>query len=166
MSEEFLTEDVDWVDIDAGLDLGSSGESLTLYPEPEEKNTRLDKFVANHAPGMSRSWLQRLIEDGNVLVDGQVRSRTFKVTPGQVIEVAIPPVEPDELVPEVIPLDVVYEDADIIAINKAAGMVVHPAPGTDPARWSMRFSITRRISRWPDRSGRVSCTVWTGRRPD
>jgi 23S rRNA pseudouridine1911/1915/1917 synthase len=102
---------------------------LTLHPEREEKNTRLDKFVASHAPGMSRSWLQRLIDDGNVLVDGQVRSRTFKVTPGQIIEVSIPPVEEDELIAEAIPLDVVYEDEHIIAINKPAGMVVHPAPG-------------------------------------
>ena len=129
MSDEFLTEDVDWLDIESELDTGRSAELLTLHPEREEKNTRLDKFVANHAPGMSRSWLQRLIDDGNVLVDGQVRSRTFKVTPGQVIEVSIPPVEPDELNAEAIPLDVVYEDADIIAINKPAGMVVHPAPG-------------------------------------
>jgi 23S rRNA pseudouridine1911/1915/1917 synthase len=58
-----------------------------------------------------------------------VRSRTFKVTPGEVIEVEIPPVEPDELEAEDIPLDVLYEDADIIAINKPAGLVVHPAPG-------------------------------------
>jgi 23S rRNA pseudouridine1911/1915/1917 synthase len=129
VSEEFLTYDVDWLDIDTEQDAGTTGETLTLYPEREEKNTRLDKFVASHAPGMSRSWLQRLIDDGNVLVDGQVRGRTFKVTPGQVIEVSIPPVEPDELVAEAIPLEVVYEDADIVAINKPAGMVVHPAPG-------------------------------------
>jgi 23S rRNA pseudouridine1911/1915/1917 synthase len=102
---------------------------LTLFPEREEKNTRLDKFVASHIPDMSRSRLQRLIDDGNVLVDGQVRSRTFKVTPGQIIEVTVPPVEAVELLAEEIPLDVVYEDEHIIAINKAAGMVVHPAPG-------------------------------------
>jgi 23S rRNA pseudouridine1911/1915/1917 synthase len=127
--EEVLSDEVEWLEIDAETETATAGEILTLYPEREEKNTRLDKFVANHTPGMSRSWLQRLIDDGNVLVDGQVRSRTFKVTPGQIIEVSIPPVEEDELVAEEIPLDVVYEDDDIIAINKPAGMVVHPAPG-------------------------------------
>ena len=129
VSEEFLTDDFEWFDIEADAETATAGETLTLFPEREEKNTRLDKFVANHAPGMSRSWLQRLIDDGHVLVDGRVRNRTFKVTPGQVIEVTIPPVEEDKLVAEEIPLDVVYEDKHIIAINKPAGMVVHPAPG-------------------------------------
>jgi 23S rRNA pseudouridine1911/1915/1917 synthase len=129
VSEEFLTDDVEWFDMETDAETAAAGEMLTLHPEREEKNTRLDKFVASHAPGMSRSWLQRLIDDGNVLVDGQVRSRTFKVTPGQIIEVSIPPVEEDELIAEEIPLDVVYEDEHIIAINKPAGMVVHPAPG-------------------------------------
>jgi 23S rRNA pseudouridine1911/1915/1917 synthase len=78
---------------------------------------------------MSRSWLQRLIDEGQVLVDGRLRSRTFKVTPGEVIVVSIPPAMADELEPEEIPLDVVYDDTDIIAINKPAGLVVHPAPG-------------------------------------
>jgi 23S rRNA pseudouridine1911/1915/1917 synthase len=129
VTKDFQTDDVEWVEIESAGETATPGEILTLHPELEEKNTRLDKFVANHAPGMSRSWLQRLIDDGNVLVDGQVRSRTFKVTPGQIIEIAIPPVEEDELVAEEIALDVIYEDEHIIAINKPAGMVVHPAPG-------------------------------------
>ena len=129
MSDHDFTEDVEWLDLGLEGRAAIEGETLTLFPEREEKNTRLDKFVASHIPDMSRSWLQRLIDDGNVLVDGQVRSRTFKVTPGQIIEVTVPPVEADELLAEEIPLDVVYEDEHIIAINKAAGMVVHPAPG-------------------------------------
>jgi len=129
MSDHDFTEDVEWLDLGLEGRAAIEGETLTLFPEREEKNTRLDKFVASHIPDMSRSRLQRLIDDGNVLVDGQVRSRTFKVTPGQIIEVTVPPVEADELLAEEIPLDVVYEDEHIIAINKAAGMVVHPAPG-------------------------------------
>jgi 23S rRNA pseudouridine1911/1915/1917 synthase len=129
MSDNDFTEDVEWLDLGLAGRAATEGETLTLFPEREEKDTRLDKFVASHIPDMSRSWLQRLIDDGNVLVDGQVRSRTFKVTPGQIIEVTVPPVEADELLAEEIPLDVVYEDEHIIAINKAAGMVVHPAPG-------------------------------------
>jgi 23S rRNA pseudouridine1911/1915/1917 synthase len=129
MSADVVVQDDDWVDLGLVEEEGSEGEALVLYPEPAEKNTRLDKYLATHIPAMSRAWLQRLIDDGRVLVDGRVRSRTFKVTPGEVIEVEIPPVEPDELEPEDIPLDVLYEDPDIIAINKSAGMVVHPAPG-------------------------------------
>ncbi len=129
MTDNDFTEDVEWLDLGLEGRAAIEGETLTLFPEREEKDTRLDKFVASHIPDMSRSWLQRLIDDGNVLVDGQVRSRTFKVTPGQIIEVTVPPVEADELLAEEIPLDVVYEDEHIIAINKAAGMVVHPAPG-------------------------------------
>jgi len=129
MSDHEFTDDGEWLDLELKGRAAVEGETLTLFPEREEKNTRLDKFVASHIPDMSRSWLQRLIDDGNVLVDGQVRSRTFKVTPGQIIEVAVPPVEEDELLAEEIPLDIVYEDEHIIAINKPAGMVVHPAPG-------------------------------------
>jgi 23S rRNA pseudouridine1911/1915/1917 synthase len=129
MIDDVVARDDDWLDLEPVENIGTEGETFVLHPDPSEKNTRLDKYVAAHIPGMSRSWLQRLVDDGRVLVDGRVRSRTFKVTPGEVIEVEIPPVEPDELEAEDIPLDVLYEDADIIAINKPAGLVVHPAPG-------------------------------------
>lgn len=129
MTDSFRDDDLDWVDFTADESAGSDARVITLHPEPVEKNTRLDKFIASHIPDMSRSWLQRLIDDGQVLVDGRLRSRTFKVTPGEVIVVSVPEVEPDELEAEDIPLDVVYDDTDIIAINKPAGLVVHPAPG-------------------------------------
>lgn len=104
-------------------------QDIELRPTPEDRNIRLDKFIAANIPGASRAWLQRVIDDGHVTVDGRVRGRTFKMTQGQVVHVHLPAVEEDELEAENIPLTRVYEDADIIVIDKPAGMVVHPAPG-------------------------------------
>ena len=118
--------------IDLGEDEGDESQPsgvLTLYPEKPDLGTRLDKFLADTLPDISRSMLQGLIEEGHVLVDGVQRKSKFRVTPGQVVSVDIPPVEDDEIQPDAIPLDVVFEDADVIVINKPAGMVVHPAPG-------------------------------------
>jgi 23S rRNA pseudouridine1911/1915/1917 synthase len=129
MTENLPDGDGDWTEIETDGSVQSASQFFTLFPEPSERNERLDKFVAARIPAMSRGWSQRLIESGNVLVDGRVRSQTFKVTPGEIIEVTLPPVEVDELQPENIPLTVLYEDGDIIVINKPAGMVVHPAPG-------------------------------------
>ena len=129
MTDHVALDESDWIDIDLGTDEATDEMTVTLHPDPAERNTRLDKFVASHIPDMSRSWLQRVIDDGQVLVDGQIRSRTFKVTPGQEIVVTVPPAVEDELQAEDIPLEIVYEDADIIAIDKRPGMVVHPAPG-------------------------------------
>jgi 23S rRNA pseudouridine1911/1915/1917 synthase len=100
-----------------------------LNPSADEKGTRLDKFVADHAPGLSRTFVQQLIDDGKVLVDGRAPKAKFKVTPGQKIEFEVPAPEIVALEPENIPLDIIFENADIIIVNKAAGMVVHPAPG-------------------------------------
>lgn len=104
-------------------------EILTLHPERSQKNLRLDRFVADALPEMSRNYLQRLIEDGHVLVDGIVRRQSFKMTSGQVVTVAIPEDETFDLVAEDIPLAVLFEDDDVLVIDKPAGLVVHPAPG-------------------------------------
>jgi len=94
---------------------------------------RLDKALATHAPegvGLSRSRLGKLIEAGAVSrADGALARMKTKARPGEVWIVSLPPAEPVDASPEAIPLDVVYEDADLIVINKPAGMVVHPAPG-------------------------------------
>lgn len=122
--------DLDDDAIEFGYEVAPTPASdLMLWPTPEDRNVRLDKFLASQIPGMSRSWLQRVIDDGHVLVDNRVRGRTFKMTPGQEVTVHLPAIEPDELLAEEIPLEIVYEEADIAVINKAAGMVVHPAPG-------------------------------------
>lgn len=104
-------------------------ELVELYPGREHLGSRLDKYVAEELPELSRTYLQQLITDGAVLVDGFVRRPSFKVTPGEVVTVELPEVEETELLAEDIPLDVVYEDSDILMINKPAGLVVHPAAG-------------------------------------
>lgn len=105
------------------------GEVVELRPSREDTGARLDRFVADRLPDLSRSTVQQLIESGNVLVDRQRRKSKFRMTPGEVVTVEIPPPVTDEILPDPIPLSIVYEDADIIVIDKPAGMVVHPAPG-------------------------------------
>jgi 23S rRNA pseudouridine1911/1915/1917 synthase len=91
---------------------------------------RLDKFLVSCLPDFSRSRLQGLIRDGFVRVDGVLAAKAGQVVEnGDVVEVRIPPPEPSQLVPEAIPLQVVYEDSHLMVINKPAGMVVHPAAG-------------------------------------
>ena len=110
------------------LDVAPDGP-IELRPERDDTNTRLDKYVAAALPDLSRAYVQRLIEAGHVRVDGFVRRTTFKVTPGEIVLVDLPPPVAETLEPEPIPLDVVYEDADLLVIDKPAGLVVHPAPG-------------------------------------
>ena len=106
------------------------GEAFVeLYPTRDNLGTRLDRFVADQLPDLSRGTVQGLIESGRVLVDGQQRKSKFRMTPGEVVSVEIPPPGIDEILPDPIPLAIVYEDADIIVVDKPVGMVVHPAPG-------------------------------------
>lgn len=108
---------------------GEIAEVIELRPNQEHMNLRLDRFVADELPDLSRTYLQNLIDDALVLVDGQKRRAAFKMTPGQVVTVSLPVPKEFELEPQDIPLDVIFEDDDILVINKPAGMVVHPAPG-------------------------------------
>jgi len=94
-----------------------------------EGGERLDKYVAQAVPDLSRSRAQRLIEDGLIAVNGEVVKPSYRVEVGDLVMVHIPPPEPVEVRPEPIPLDIVYEDDNIIVVNKPAGMVVHPAYG-------------------------------------
>jgi 23S rRNA pseudouridine1911/1915/1917 synthase len=112
---------------DAALD--DEGEVVELRPGREQQGERLDRYVADCLPDLSRSYVQDLIADGAVLVDGYVRKPKFKITPGQIVTVALPEPETIEIAPEPIPLDIRYEDADVIVLDKPAGLVVHPAPG-------------------------------------
>ncbi len=94
----------------------------------EEAGVRLDAFVAQSAE-ISRSQAQRLIEAGSVTVDGKIAAKNCKLRCGDMVEIVLPENEDCEALPENIPLDVRYEDDDIIIVNKPCGMVVHPAPG-------------------------------------
>lgn len=98
--------------------------------EEQDQGMRLDKFLVSKFHEESRSRLQGLIEDGHVRVNQLiVKEASYKVKEGQEVDVTIPPLVEALPSPQQIPLDILYEDQDVIVINKPAGMVVHPAPG-------------------------------------
>jgi len=90
---------------------------------------RLDKAIAAALPELSRTQVQRLIKGAYVTVRGAVARASYRLEPGDRVVVRIPPPEPSQIGPEAIPLDIIYEDADVLVINKPAGMVVHPSHG-------------------------------------
>ena len=104
-------------------------EPILLRASEESKNQRLDAFLASSLDGLTRSQATRLIESGEIAVNGRAVSKSYKLAGGEDIAVTLPEPEPVEAVPQDIPLDVVYEDADVIVVNKPSGMGVHPAPG-------------------------------------
>ncbi len=95
----------------------------------EENGVRLDTFIAQALPDISRSAAQKLMDNGLVTLNGKTVKKNHKTTAGEVFEIELPEPEETDLVPQNIPLDIVYEDDDVILINKPRGMVVHPAPG-------------------------------------
>lgn len=108
------------------------GEVLRLEAQAEDAGKRLDGWLAGRCPGLTRSFIQKLLENGQALIDGVPSGKKDKnrpVAPGMVVSLALPEPEPLELKPENIPLEIVYEDKDLLVVNKPKGMVVHPAPG-------------------------------------
>ncbi|MFV4979148.1 RluA family pseudouridine synthase [Lactobacillus delbrueckii] len=95
----------------------------------EESGQRLDKYLAGEMTDLSRSRIKELVQAGEVLVNGKKSKVSYKVQKGDLIQVTVLPLEPLKLEAENIPLDIVYEDEDIIVVNKLQGMVVHPAAG-------------------------------------
>ncbi len=96
----------------------------------EHGGERLDVYLATRIAGLSRSSVRRLIESAHVLVNASPSRPSHKVQPGDRISVTVPPPAPSEIVPEQIALDILYEDDEIIVVNKPKGMTVHPAPGS------------------------------------
>lgn len=95
----------------------------------EQTGQRLDRFLADCFPEMSRSYLQRLVREGQILLEGKPAKSGAKLTEGARVTVTLPEPQEAEILPEMIPLDILYEDRDVILINKPKGMVVHPAAG-------------------------------------
>ncbi len=95
----------------------------------DEAGRRLDRWLADRLPELSRSKLQTLIETGRVKAGGRAPKPSYRVREGETVEVDVPPPEPQELAPEALALEIVYEDADLLVVNKPAGMVVHPGTG-------------------------------------
>ena len=100
-----------------------------IIAEPCDKGTRLDSFLSERLEDLSRSAVQNIIENSGVLFSDKVLKKNYKLEGNETFIVEIPEVKETEIIPEDIPLNIVYEDNDIVVINKPRGMVVHPAVG-------------------------------------
>jgi len=104
-------------------------DDFAILIDPSEHNRRLYAVVAARLPDCSRSLAASLIAKHKILVDGQPKKPGYRVKAGERIEGRVPPPEPVEYKPDAIPLHILYQDSDILVLNKQAGLVVHPAPG-------------------------------------
>ncbi len=104
-------------------------KEYNLTVEEDLENERIDRYVTSVLADLSRSYIQKLIESGNITVYGKPVRSSYKVKPDDVIRVITPDSVIPDIVAENIPLDILYEDNDVIVVNKPKGMVVHPAPG-------------------------------------
>lgn len=102
---------------------------LTFVVEQGDEGERLDKSICAFAPELSRSFVQKVLDDGCVTVNGKVRKKSYSVEVGDFVEAVAPELREIEAVPQDIPLDIRYEDESLLVVNKPRGMVVHPAPG-------------------------------------
>jgi 23S rRNA pseudouridine1911/1915/1917 synthase len=126
-------------------------EALAFEVSAEEAGERLDAYLAARVSGVSRTALKRLVEDGDVTVDGRAAKPSLKLRGGERVEVEVPPPAPSDLTPEDIPLEIVYEDETVVVVNKPAGMVVHPAAGV--AAGTLANALAYHFSRLPEGGG-------------
>lgn len=127
------------------------GRSVECVVDAADAGQRLDRYLASRGFLPTRSRIAGLVREGHVRVDGRVRKASFPVTAGAVVTIEIPPEPPSAVEPEDIPLDVLHEDAWLVAINKPAGMAAHPAPGC--RRGTLVAALLHRWnlgSGWPD----------------
>ena len=100
-----------------------------MVVEQTDEGKRIDVFLADKVPQHSRSYIQKLLKDGLVLADNEKVKQNYRVRAGNIIDMNIPPPKEISLEPQAMALDIIYEDEDIVVVNKPQGMVVHPAPG-------------------------------------
>lgn len=105
------------------------GSTHRLEVDEAGSEDRLDAHVAEHVPGLSRSRVVQLIEEGKVRLNGTEARKSARLEVGDVVEIEIPDPEPSHVTAEDIPLSIVYEDQDLLVVDKPSGLVVHPAPG-------------------------------------
>jgi 23S rRNA pseudouridine1911/1915/1917 synthase len=108
----------------------------------DEPGVRLDRYVCERLAELSRTRIQKLIADGFVTVNEQVAKAGLKLNAGDRLKVILPPAPPSPLTPEAIPLNIIYEDDDLLVIDKPAGLTVHPAPG-HPAHTLVNAILSR-----------------------
>lgn len=102
---------------------------VSFAAEEEDAGSRLDVYLAREARELSRSYIQKLLAEGRVTVNGRAARASYRVKAGDVVILEIPELEGLDLAPEAVPLDIYYEDGDLLVVNKPRGMVVHPAEG-------------------------------------
>lgn len=106
-----------------------SGETIALSVPELEQAERIDSYVAGRVDKLTRSAIKRMLEDGLILVGGEQAKPSQKLRGGEQLSITIPRATETEVEPEAVPLEILFEDKDLIVVNKPAGMVVHPAPG-------------------------------------
>lgn len=104
-------------------------EQKKRFEVEEPGGIRIDRYLSEQLPELSRSYVQKLIKEGRALISGNQVKANYKVAAGDVIELVLPPAVEPEIGPEELPLDILYEDSDVIFINKPKDMVVHPSAG-------------------------------------
>lgn len=114
----------------------------------DKQGVRLDKYVSEHCPELSRTRAQKLIDEGYIKVNNRVAKTGLKLNIGDKLTITLPPTAGNSLQPEAIPLNILYEDDDLLAVDKPAGLTVHPAPG-HPTH-TLVNAILFRLSSLPD----------------
>src|SRR4051794_18427972 len=129
-------------------------EGPRLYTVDETSaGERLDAFLAGQTVGWSRSRLQRLISDAEVLVNGVESKTSYKLRAGDTVELELVPIELENFAPEQIPLDIVFEDDHIAVVDKPSGMVVHPATGAQSG--TLANALAFHFNQLSDAAGRI-----------
>lgn len=104
-------------------------ENFDIIIKAEESGERIDALLVRILPDYTRSQIQKLLDQGNVTLKGKALKKNYRCNSGDLISIVLPDIQDVPLVAQNIPLDIVYEDNDVVVVNKARGMVVHPAPG-------------------------------------
>jgi 23S rRNA pseudouridine1911/1915/1917 synthase len=130
-----------------------TNESLSFTIDAERAGSRLDSFLASVMEDVSRTRLQRAIEDGDILVNERVSKPSYRLRLGDQIDVDLPEPPPVELRPEPIPLNIVFEDDDLIVIDKPAGMVVHPGSGISSG--TLANALVHHFNQLSDKAGLI-----------
>ena len=110
-------------------------KTLNFTTGQEETSVRIDRYLAEKCPEFSRSYLQKLLKEQAVFVNGKPVKANYKIQPETEICLEIPDMEPLDIKPEAIPLDILYEDDYLLVVNKPKGMVVHPLQATQRELW-------------------------------
>ncbi len=131
VNEDFINLNFDSLELTEPEKITEEGGPIhvQLRIKRARAKSRIDKYLHARFPRFSRTAMQKLIKEGGVTVNGKVVKPSYEIQPGDKIELILPPIEEKELEPEPIPVDIIYEDKYLVAVNKPKNMVVHPAPG-------------------------------------